>query len=422
MIRQFQAFNDFKQSLSFSEDSSDQLLEATVKEIIRGVKSMGDKALFDYTKTFDHIEITTLKVSESLIENAYLNLEERVKTALLKAIKHITMYHEKQTIPSFEYVVEGRRIGQKVTPIQSVGVYIPGGTATYPSTVLMNVIPAKIAGVEKIVIVSPPGRDGQVDQTILAAAFMLDIKDIYMVGGAQAIAALAYGTETIPSVDKIVGPGNRYVASAKRLLSGIVGIDTIAGPSEVCILGDKDANPIFIASDMLAQAEHDTFAKAIVVSDSQELLDQVALEIERQLPHLSREGIARQSIESYGACIKVTSMEEGIAVVNIIAPEHLELHTKDNNAILNQIKHAGAIFMGPYTPEPVGDYIAGPNHTLPTSGVSRFSSGLSTYDFLKRTSYVEYSKEAFLNDSEDIIAIAEKEGLSAHAQSIKVRL
>lgn len=422
MIRQFPSFNDFKQSLSFTNDFSDQLLETSVKEIISGVKSLGDKALFDYTKALDRVEITSLKVSESLIENAYQNLEERVKKALIKAIKHITIYHEKQTIPSFEYVLEGRRIGQKVTPIQSVGVYIPGGTATYPSTVLMNVIPAKIAGVEKIVIVSPPGRDGQIDQTILAAAFMLDVKDIFMVGGAQAIAALAYGTETIPSVDKIVGPGNRYVASAKRLLSGIVGIDTIAGPSEVCILGDKDANPLFIASDMLAQAEHDTFAKAIVVSDSQDLLDQVTLEIERQLPLLSREGIARQSIESYGACVKVTSMEEGIAVVNTIAPEHLELHTKDNNAILNQIKHAGAIFMGPYTPEPVGDYIAGPNHTLPTSGVSRFSSGLSTYDFLKRTSYVEYSKEALLNDSEDIIAIAEKEGLSAHAQSIKVRL
>lgn len=422
MIRQFPSFNDFKQSLSFTNDFSDQLLETSVKEIISGVKSLGDKALFDYTKALDRVEITSLKVSESLIENAYQNLEERVKKALIKAIKHITIYHEKQTIPSFEYVLEGRRIGQKVTPIQSVGIYIPGGTATYPSTVLMNVIPAKIAGVEKIVIVSPPGRDGQIDQTILAAAFMLDIKDIFMVGGAQAIAALAYGTETIPSVDKIVGPGNRYVASAKRLLSGIVGIDTIAGPSEVCILGDKDANPLFIASDMLAQAEHDTFAKAIVVSDSQDLLDQVTLEIERQLPLLSREGIARQSIESYGACVKVTSMEEGIAVVNTIAPEHLELHTKDNNAILNQIKHAGAIFMGPYTPEPVGDYIAGPNHTLPTSGVSRFSSGLSTYDFLKRTSYVEYSKEALLNDSEDIIAIAEKEGLSAHAQSIKVRL
>lgn len=422
MIRQFPSFNDFKQSLSFTNDFSDQLLETSVKEIISGVKSLGDKALFDYTKALDRVEITSLKVSESLIENAYQNLEERVKKALIKAIKHITIYHEKQTIPSFEYVLEGRRIGQKVTPIQSVGVYIPGGTATYPSTVLMNVIPAKIAGVEKIVIVSPPGRDGQIDQTILAAAFMLDVKDIFMVGGAQAIAALAYGTETIPSVDKIVGPGNRYVASAKRLLSGIVGIDTIAGPSEVCILGDKDANPLFIASDMLAQAEHDTFAKAIVVSDSQDLLDQVTLEIERQLPLLSREGIARQSIESYGACVKVTSMEEGIAVVNTIAPEHLELHTKDNNAILNQIKHAGAIFMGPYTPEPVGDYIAGPNHTLPTSGVSRFSSGLSTYDFLKRTSYVEYSKEALLNDSEDIIAIAEKEGLSAHAQSIKLRL
>jgi histidinol dehydrogenase len=421
MIKQYVGFDYFNKTLSNDEDT-DAALEVSVKNIIQEVKTYGDDALFKYTKAFDKVELSSLKVSELEINQAYLNLESNVKDALIKAIKHITMYHEKQTYPSFEYTFEGRRIGQKVAPIASVGVYIPGGTATYPSTVLMNVIPAKIAGVSHIYIITPPNKDGKVDETILAAASLLNIKDIFKVGGAQGIAALAYGTKTIPKVDKIVGPGNRYVACAKRLVSGIVGIDTIAGPSEVCILADSSANPVFIAADMLAQAEHDTFAKAICVSDSKDVLDRVALEIESQLKLLSREKIARQSIDTYGACIYVSSIEEGIDIVNTIATEHLELHTKDVNKVLIQIKHAGAIFLGPYTPEPVGDYMAGPNHTLPTSGVSRFSSGLSTYDFLKRTSYVEYSKEAFLEDADDIIAIAEKEGLSAHAKSIKVRL
>jgi histidinol dehydrogenase len=421
MIKQYVGFDYFNKTLSNDEDT-DAALEVSVKNIIQEVKTYGDDALFKYTKAFDKVELSSLKVSELEINQAYLNLESNVKDALIKAIKHITIYHEKQTYPSFEYTFEGRRIGQKVAPIASVGVYIPGGTATYPSTVLMNVIPAKIAGVSHIYIITPPNKDGKVDETILAAASLLNIKDIFKVGGAQGIAALAYGTKTIPKVDKIVGPGNRYVACAKRLVSGIVGIDTIAGPSEVCILADSSANPVFIAADMLAQAEHDTFAKAICVSNSKDVLDRVALEIESQLKLLSREKIARQSIDTYGACIYVSSIEEGIDIVNTIATEHLELHTKDVNKVLIQIKHAGAIFLGPYTPEPVGDYMAGPNHTLPTSGVSRFSSGLSTYDFLKRTSYVEYSKEAFLEDADDIIAIAEKEGLSAHAKSIKVRL
>jgi histidinol dehydrogenase len=421
MIKQYIGFDYFNKMLN-SNDDTDAALEASVKDIIHEVKTYGDDALFKYTKAFDKVELSSLKVSDSEISKAYLNLESHVKNALIKAIKHITMYHEKQTYPSFEYTFEGRRIGQKVTPIASVGVYIPGGTATYPSTVLMNVIPAQIAGVSHIYIITPPNKDGNVDETILAAASLLKIKDVYKVGGAQGIAALAYGTKTIPKVDKIVGPGNRYVACAKRLVSGIVGIDTIAGPSEVCILADSSSNPVFIAADMLAQAEHDTFAKAICVSDSKEILERVSLEIEAQLKQLSRETIARQSIDTYGACIYVSSIEEGIDVVNMNAPEHLELHTKDVNKVLSQIKHAGAIFLGPYTPEPVGDYMAGPNHTLPTSGVSRFSSGLSTYDFLKRTSYVEYSKNAFIEDAEDIIAIAEKEGLSAHAKSIKVRL
>jgi histidinol dehydrogenase len=421
MIKQYIGFDYFNKTLN-DDDDTDVALEASVKDIIHEVKTYGDDALFKYTKAFDKVELSSLKVSEREINQAYLNLEAHVKDALIKAIKHITMYHEKQTYPSFEYTYEGRRIGQKVTPIASVGVYIPGGTATYPSTVLMNVIPAQIAGVSHIYIITPPNKDGNVDETILAAASLLNIKDIFKVGGAQGIAALAYGTKTIPKVDKIVGPGNRYVACAKRLLSGIVGIDTIAGPSEVCILADSSSNPVFIAADMLAQAEHDTFAKAVCVSDSKDILDRVALEIEAQLKELSRETIARQSIDTYGASILVSSIEEGIDVVNTIATEHLELHTQDVNKVLSQIKHAGAIFLGPYTPEPVGDYMAGPNHTLPTSGVSRFSSGLSTYDFLKRTSYVEYSKDAFLEDADDIIAIAEKEGLSAHAKSIKVRL
>ena len=399
-----------------------QDIDDKVKAIIEDVRQNKDEALRRYTKTFDRVLIDSFLVSQQDINDAYLQVSEAVKDALKKAIMNIRTYHEKQTYTSFEYENNGRIIGQKITPIDKVGLYIPGGTASYPSTVLMSAIPAIIAGVKDIVLISPPNQEGNIAPSILVAADMLKIKNIFKIGGAQGIAALTFGTQTIPKVDKIVGPGNTYVATAKKLVSGFVGIDTIAGPSEVVILADESSNPIFIAADMLAQAEHDTQAKAICMSTSQVVLEAIEIELQRQLLLLSREAIARTSIEHEGALILVDSMDEGIKLINRIAPEHLELLCQDAFSIKDRIDNAGAIFIGAYTPEPVGDYMAGPNHTLPTSGVARFSSGLSTYDFLKRTSYVSYSKEAFLEDQKSIIDLAEEEGLTAHAASIKVRL
>lgn len=399
-----------------------QDIDDKVKAIIEDVRQNKDEALRRYTKTFDRLEIDSFLVSQQDMNDAYLQVSEDVKDALKKAILNIRTYHEKQTYSSFEYEHQGRIIGQKITPIEKVGLYIPGGTASYPSTVLMSAIPAIIAGVKDIILISPPNQEGKIAPSILVAADMLKIKNIFKIGGAQGIAALTFGTQSIPKVDKIVGPGNIYVATAKKLVSGLVGIDTIAGPSEVVILADETSNPVFIAADMLAQAEHDTQAKAICISTSLVVLEAVEMELQRQLRLLSRETIARSSIEHEGALILVDSIDEGIKLINRIAPEHLELLCQDAFSIKDRIDHAGAIFIGQYTPEPVGDYMAGPNHTLPTSGVARFSSGLSTYDFLKRTSYVSYSKQAFLEDQKSIIDLAEEEGLTAHAASIKVRL
>jgi histidinol dehydrogenase len=399
-----------------------QDIDDKVKAIIEDVRQNKDEALRRYTKTFDRVLIDSFLVSQQDMNDAYLQVSEEVKDALKKAIINIRTYHEKQTYTSFEYENNGRIIGQKITPIEKVGLYIPGGTASYPSTVLMSAIPAMIAGVKDIVLISPPNQEGKIAPSILVAADMLNIKNIFKIGGAQGIAALTFGTQSILKVDKIVGPGNIYVATAKKLVSGLVGIDTIAGPSEVVIFADETSNPVFIAADMLAQAEHDTQAKAICISTSQVVLEAVEIELQRQLLSLSRETITRTSIENEGALILVDSIDEGIKLINRIAPEHLELLCLDAFKIKDRIDNAGAIFIGAYTPEPVGDYMAGPNHTLPTSGVARFSSGLSTYDFLKRTSYVSYSKQAFLEDQQSIIDLAEEEGLTAHAASIKVRL
>jgi histidinol dehydrogenase len=399
-----------------------QDVDDKVKAIIEDVRQNKDEALRRYTKTFDRVLIDSFLVSQQDMNDAYLQVSEEVKDALKKAIINIRTYHEKQTYTSYEYENNGRIIGQKITPIDKVGLYIPGGTASYPSTVLMSAIPAIIAGVKDIILISPPNQEGKIAPSILVAADMLKIKNIFKIGGAQGIAALTFGTQSIPKVDKIVGPGNMYVATAKKLVSGLVGIDTIAGPSEVVIFADETSNPVFIAADMLAQAEHDTQAKAICISTSQVVLEAVEIELQRQLLSLSRETITRTSIENEGALILVDSIDEGINLINRIAPEHLELLCLDAFKIKDRIDNAGAIFIGAYTPEPVGDYMAGPNHTLPTSGVARFSSGLSTYDFLKRTSYVSYSKQAFLEDQQSIIDLAEEEGLTAHAASIKVRL
>jgi len=395
--------------------------DSAVLAILNRVSLEQDQALFAYTQAFDKVTLTSLKVSQETIKDAYHRVDKEVVAALLKAKKNIENYHQKQQYQTFEYERDGRLIGQKITPIRRVGLYIPGGTAAYPSSVLMNAVPAILAGVKEIVLVSPPSQDGHIAPSILVAADLCGIKEIYSVGGAQAIAALAYGTETITPVDKIVGPGNQYVAKAKALVSSFVGIDTIAGPSEVCIVADQDSNPTYIAADMLAQAEHDPLSRAICIANSLAVLQAVDQEITRLLKTLSRQSIAQTAINQQGMLILVDNDAQVIELVDTIAPEHLELLTTNAWKLKDKISHAGAMFIGPYTPEPVGDYMAGPNHTLPTSGFARFASGLSTYDFQKRTSYVSYQRSAFLEDKEAIIKLAEAEGLTAHALSIKVR-
>jgi len=395
--------------------------DTTVMDILKRVSIEQDKALFAYTQTFDKVTLTSLKVSQDTIKSAYKRVDSAIIASLLKAKKNIETYHQKQQYQAFEYERDGRLIGQKITPIRRVGLYIPGGTAAYPSSVLMNAVPAMLAGVKEIVLVSPPSQDGHISPLILVAADLCGIKEIYSVGGAQAIAALAYGTETIARVDKIVGPGNQFVAKAKALVSSFVGIDTVAGPSEVCIVADQDSNPTYIAADMLAQAEHDPLSRAICIANNLSVLQAVDQEITRLLTTLNRQAIAKTAIDQGGMLILVDNDTQVIELVDTIAPEHLELLTSNAWDLKDKITHAGAMFIGPYTPEPVGDYLAGPNHTLPTSGFARFASGLSTYDFLKRTSYVSYQRSAFETDKEDIIRLAEAEGLTAHALSMKVR-
>lgn len=402
--------------------SLDATFVQDVQAILQAVKTRGDEALIDFTQRFDGVRLTSLQVSEAIIKKAFLNTSPKVIKALQQAIENIKYYHQHQTMRPFAYERNGRLIGQQVTPIQRVGVYIPGGTAVYPSTVLMNVIPAQIAGVPSISLASPVQRNGEIHPTILAACYLLGIREVYRVGGAQAIAAFTYGTQSIPRVDKIVGPGNRYVAMAKRLVLGQVGIDTIAGPSEVCILADESANPEYVAADLIAQAEHDRFARSICIATSSTLINQIEQAIHTQLLTLSRADIAKASLDNFGMLIHVDSLDQGIDLVNTIAPEHLEIQTKNPRDLLPRILHAGSIFLGAYTPEPVGDYFAGPNHTLPTSGYARFASGLSTYDFLKRSAYVEYSQQALQEDADAIMTLAKEETLTAHAESVKKRL
>lgn len=396
-------------------------LDQTIQTILQDVKRRQDDALKDYTFQFDHVRLSTFRVDAAVIREAYSFVKKDVIEALKKAKENIQRYHTLQRMDAFEYSLNGRTIGQKITPIRRVGLYIPGGTASYPSSVLMNAIPALIAGVSDIVLVSPPNANGKIAPAILVAADLCGIQEIYTLGGAQAIAALAYGTPSIPRVDKIVGPGNQFVARAKALVSSVVGIDTVAGPSEVCIVADEASNPTYIAADLLAQAEHDPLSRAICVTTHRPLLSAVQAEITRLLPQLTRQAIAQKALDDQGMLIYANTSQDIIEFVNTLAPEHLELLTQDANLLKDRINNAGAMFIGPYTPEPVGDYMAGPNHTLPTSSFARFASGLSTYDFLKRTSYVEYNREAFHQDKDAIITLAEEEGLTAHALSIKVR-
>ncbi len=397
-------------------------VEAIVTDIIENVKANGDKALFEYCEKFDKAVLTSLRVTEEEIDEAVASVEPEFLEILEKAAKNIRKFHEKQVRNSFIINDEnGIVIGQKVIPVDCAGLYVPGGTAAYPSTVLMDSIPAKIAGCKEVVMVTPPNKEGKVNPVILAAAKVAGIDKIFKVGGAQAVAALAYGTESIPKADKIVGPGNAFVAEAKKQVFGQVSIDMIAGPSEILIVADGKSNPAHVAADLLSQAEHDTMASAVLVTESMELASAVQTELEKQIPMLERAEIARKSIDDNGKIIVADDLSKAIEIANEIAPEHLELCVDNPFDYLDSIRHAGSIFMGRNCPEALGDYFAGPNHTLPTSGTAKFSSPLSVDDFVKKTQYTYYTKEALEKVAQDVAFFAKKEGLTAHAKSAVIR-
>ncbi len=397
-------------------------VEDIVSGIIADVRTNGDEALYRYCEKFDKAKLTSLQVTKEEIEEAVGLVEPEFLEILKKAAKNICKFHEKQVRNSFIINDEnGIVTGQKVIPVDRAGLYVPGGTAAYPSTVLMDSIPAKIAGCPEVVMVTPPGADGKVNPVILAAAHIAGVDKIFKVGGAQAIAALAYGTESIPKVDKIVGPGNAFVAEAKKQVFGVVSIDMIAGPSEILIVADGTCNPAYVAADLLSQAEHDKMASAVLVTDSEKLAGDVSEELEKQIPGLERAEIARASIDNNGKIIVATDLKVAIDIANEIAPEHLELCVDNPFDYLDAIRHAGSIFMGKNCPEALGDYYAGPNHTLPTSGTAKFSSPLSVDDFVKKTQYTYYTKEALSRVAKDVEFFAKKEGLTAHAKSAVIR-
>ena len=398
--------------------------EGTVQEIVDDVRARGDEALFEYTKKFDGAELSAdnIRVTQAEIQEALSQVDPNLLAVMKKSMKNIREYHEKQKRYSwFDSKPNGTILGQKVSALSSVGVYVPGDKAAYPSSVLMNIIPAEVAGVEKIVMVTPPGKDGKVNPVTLIAAHLAGATEVYKVGGAQAIAALAFGTKSIPRVNKIVGPGNIFVALAKKAVYGHVSIDSIAGPSEILVLADETANPRYVAADLLSQAEHDELASAILVTTSMELAEKVSAEAEAFVQQLSRKAILEKSLENYGYILVADSMEDAIETANAIASEHLEIVTKNPFEVMTKIQNAGAIFMGEYSSEPLGDYFAGPNHVLPTNGTAKFFSPLSVDDFIKKSSIIYYSKEALEPVHKDIETFAEAEYLTAHANSIRVR-
>ena len=426
-----------KRTLKLTKDSQKNILESllkrspnnyteyesTVNEIINNVKENRDKAVFEYTKKFDKADVdaSNIRVTEEEIKEAYELVDEKLLAVIKKALVNIRKYHEKQLQNSWFTTEDGIILGQKVTPIAKAGVYVPGGKAVYPSSVLMNVLPAKVAGVEKIVMCTPCGDDGKVYPSTLVAANEAGVDEIYKVGGAQAIAAMAFGTESVPKVDKIVGPGNIFVALAKKAVFGYVSIDSIAGPSEILVLADETANPRYVAADLLSQAEHDEMASAILITTSEELAKKVSEEVDKFVEVLSRKEIIEKSLENYGYILVAEDMDEAIDAVNDIASEHMEIVTRDPFSVMTKIKNAGAIFIGEYSSEPLGDYFAGPNHVLPTNGTAKFFSALSVDDFIKKSSIISYSREALERIHTDIEQFAECEKLTAHANSIKVR-
>ena len=395
-----------------------------VDEILNAVKVKKDAALFEYTEKFDGVKITpeTIRVTKEEIEEAYTQVDEELIDVIRKALVNIRSYHEKQVRYSwFDSKPDGTLLGQKITPLERVGVYVPGGKAVYPSSVLMNVMPAKVAGVSRIIMTTPPGADGKVNPGTLVAAHIAGVDEIYKAGGAQAIAAMAFGTESIPRVDKITGPGNIFVALAKKACFGYVSIDSIAGPSEILVLADETANPRYVAADLLSQAEHDEMASAILITTSMELAKKVSEQVAAFTEKLERKEIIQKSLDHYGYILVAENMDQAIETANEIASEHLEILTRDPYEVLTEIKNAGAIFLGEYSSEPLGDYFAGPNHILPTNGTARFFSPLNVDDFMKKTSIISYSRQALEKVHKDIELFAQKEGLTAHANSIKVR-
>lgn len=415
--------NILDELLKRSPNNYEQYSE-TVAEIVERVRTEGDAALFEYTNRFDcgTIDASNVRVTAEEIQEAYGKIDRRLLETIRKALVNIRAYHEKQKRCSwFDTTPDGTMLGQKVTPLQAAGVYVPGGKAVYPSSVLMNIVPARIAGVERIVMATPCSREGKVNPAVLAAAKEAGADEIYKIGGAQAIAAMAFGTQSIPRVDKITGPGNIFVALAKKAVSGCVGIDSIAGPSEILILADEGANPRYVAADLLSQAEHDELASAILVTTSQELAKRVSAEAERFVEELSRREIIRKSLDNYGYILVADTKEEALETVNLIASEHLEIVTKNPFEDMMKVRNAGAIFLGEHSSEPLGDYFAGPNHILPTNGTARFFSPVSVDDFVKKSSIIYYSREALEKVHGEIEYFAEQEQLTAHANSIRVR-
>ncbi|MDD6991834.1 MAG: histidinol dehydrogenase [Oscillospiraceae bacterium] len=401
---------------------TDKKVSEIVSEIIENVKENGDKAVKEYTEKFDGKLPEYYEVPLDVIHEAMSNADEAFVNALLNSMENITEFHNRQKEQSFIDAKEnGCILGQRVRGLDRVGLYVPGGTAAYPSSVLMNAVPARIAGVKEIIMVTPPGKDGKPNPDILTAAAIVGVDRVFMCGGAQAIAALAYGTEDIPKVDKIVGPGNIFVATAKKLLYGKVDIDMIAGPSEILIVADDTADPAYLAADLMSQAEHDKLASAILITTSERVADETSAELEKQMAELSRNEIIRSSIDNYGAIIVTKSMDRAIELANSLAPEHLEIQVNDPMSYLGKLNNVGSVFMGQYSPEPLGDYFAGPNHVLPTSGTARFFSPLSVNSFVKRSQFIYYTEQALLDARNDIVCIAEKEGLTAHAHAVKIR-
>lgn len=401
---------------------TDKKVSEIVSEIIDNVKENGDKAVKDYTLKFDGKLPEYYEVPLDVIHDAMTNADETFVNALLNAMENITEFHNRQKEQSFiDAKGNGCILGQRVRGLDRVGLYVPGGTAAYPSSVLMNAVPAKIAGVKEIIMVTPPGKDGKPNPDILTAAAIVGVDRVFMCGGAQAIAALAYGTEEIPKVDKIVGPGNIFVATAKKLLYGKVDIDMIAGPSEILIVADDTASPAYLAADLMSQAEHDRLASAILITTSEKIAEETSCELEKQMASLERNEIIRSSIDNYGAIIVTKTMDRAIELANSLAPEHLEIQVDDPMSYLGKLNNVGSVFMGQYSPEPLGDYFAGPNHVLPTSGTARFFSPLSVNSFVKRSQFIYYTEQALLDAKDDIVCIAEKEGLTAHAHAIKIR-